>query len=58
MASYRHSIIRFAGLLALGFFLSACSGGDDGRDVAAGPAGQAGPPGGKGPSRRTSVPID
>ena len=58
MASYRHSIIRFAGLLALGFFLSACSGGDDGRDGAAGPAGPAGPPGGSGPSGGTAVPID
>ena len=58
MASYRHSIIRFASLLALGLSLAACSGGDDGSDGAAGPAGPPGPAGPAGPSGGTAVPVD
>ena len=55
MARFRHSFTRAAGLMLLGFFIAACSGGDDGSDGAAGPAG---PPGGSGPSGGTAEPVD
>jgi OmcA/MtrC family decaheme c-type cytochrome len=44
--------------MLLGFFLAACSGGDDGKDGEAGPSGPPGGTGPSGPSGGTAVPID
>jgi OmcA/MtrC family decaheme c-type cytochrome len=61
MSSYKQTSIRIAGIMLLGLFFAACSGGDDGKDGtdgAAGPVGPAGPAGPEGPSSGGGVPID
>jgi len=58
MASFTKRSVHIISLIMLGFFLAACSGGDNGKSGNDGGAGPAGPPGPPGPSTGSGIPID